>query len=109
FALSADSLVHRLYAPGTPVYRQVVEEFSESILTPEKNVDRAKLADIAFSDAERRKKLEAIVHPAVIQGEMDWMAQVAREHPRAQIGLIEIPLLFETGSGKRFPQNHPLL
>jgi dephospho-CoA kinase len=30
------------------------------------------------------------------------MAQVAREHPRAQIGLIEIPLLFETGSEKRF-------
>ena len=53
-------------------------------------------------DPEKRKKLETIVHPAVIQGETDWMTQVAREHPRAQIGLIEIPLLFETGSEKRF-------
>jgi dephospho-CoA kinase len=102
FTLSADSLVHRLYEPGTPVYRQVVDAFGEGILTPEKRIDRGKLADAAFPDPEKRKQLEAIVHPAVIQGEIDWMAQVAREHPRAQIGLIEIPLLFETGSEKRF-------
>ena len=102
FALSADSLVHKLYEPGKPVYRQVVEAFGDGILTPEKKIDRSKLADIAFPDPEQRKKLEAIVHPAVIQGETEWMAQVQREHPRAQIGLIEIPLLFETGSEKRF-------
>jgi len=102
FTLSADSLVHKLYEPSSPVYKQVVEAFGESILTPEKKIDRGKLANVAFPDAEKRKKLEAIVHPAVIQGEMDWMEQVAREHPRAQIGLIEIPLLFETGSENRF-------
>ena len=102
FTLSADSLVHKLYEPGTPVYNQVVETFGEGILTPEKKIDRGKLADAAFPDPEKRKKLEGIVHPAVIQGEMEWMAQVAREHLRTQIGLIEIPLLFETGSEKRF-------
>ncbi len=102
FTLSADSLVHKLYEHGSPVYRQVVETFSQGILTPEKKIDRGKLADAAFPDPEKLKKLEAIVHPAVIQGEIDWMAQVEREHPRAQIGLIEIPLLFETGSEKRF-------
>lgn len=102
FTLSADSLVHRLYEPGTPVYRQVVEAFGEGILTPEKKIDRGKLADAAFPHPEKRKQLEAIVHPAVIKGETDWIAQVAREHPRAQIGLIEIPLLFETGSERRF-------
>jgi dephospho-CoA kinase len=102
FALSADSLVHRLYAPGTPVYQQVVAAFGEAILDPDKKIDRGKLADIAFSTAEKRKQLEAIVHPAVIQAEGEWMAQVAREHPRAQIAVIEIPLLFETGSEKRF-------
>ena len=35
--------------------------------------------DVAFPDPEKRKKLEAIVHPAVIQGEIEWMAQVARD------------------------------
>ncbi len=102
FALSADNLVHKLYEPGSTVYKLVIDAFGESILTPDKKIDRGKLADLVFPDADKRKKLEAIVHPAVIQGEMDWMAQVAREHPRAQIGLIEIPLLFETGSEKRF-------
>jgi dephospho-CoA kinase len=102
FALSADSLVHRLYATGTPVYQQVVAAFGEGILDQDKKIDRGKLADIAFSTPEKRKELEAIVHPAVIQGEVEWMAQVAREHPRAQIAIIEIPLLFETGSEKRF-------
>ncbi|MFL6300765.1 MAG: dephospho-CoA kinase [Terriglobales bacterium] len=102
FALSADSLVHRLYAPGTPVYSQVVTAFGESILALDKKIDRGKLADVAFSTPEKRKQLEAIVHPAVIQGEIDWMTQVEREHPRARIAIIEIPLLFETGSEKRF-------
>ena len=102
FALSADSLVHRLYAPGTPVYQQVVAAFGEGILDQDKKINRGKLADLAFSTAEKRKQLEAIVHPAVIQGETEWMAQVAREHPRARIAIIEIPLLFETGSEKRF-------
>jgi dephospho-CoA kinase len=102
FALSADSLVHRLYTPGTPVYQQVVAAFGAGILDQDKKIDRGKLADIAFSTPEKRKQLEAIVHPAVIEGEIEWMAQVAREHPRAQIAIIEIPLLFETGSEKRF-------
>src|SRR3954468_5165359 len=73
FTLSADSLVHRLYEPGSPVYNQVVEAFGESILTADKRIDRGKLANVAFPDPEKRKKLEGIVHPAVIQGEMDWM------------------------------------
>jgi dephospho-CoA kinase len=102
FALSADSLVHRLYAPGTPVYQQVVAAFGEGILDQDKKINRGKLADLAFSTAEKRKQLEAIVHPAVIQGETEWMAQVEREHLRARIAIIEIPLLFETGSEKRF-------
>jgi len=102
FTLSADSLVHKLYEPGSPVYKQVIEAFGEGILTPEKKIDRGELADAAFATPEKRKKLEAIVHPAVIQAETDWMAQVQREHPRARIGVIEIPLLFETGSEKRF-------
>jgi dephospho-CoA kinase len=102
FTLSADSLVHKMYEPGSPVYIQVVDAFGETILTRDKKIDRGKLADAAFRDPESRKKLEAIVHPAVIQAEMDWMEQVPREHPRAKIGLIEIPLLFETGSEKRF-------
>jgi dephospho-CoA kinase len=84
------------------VYQQVVQAFGECILTPEKKIDRGKLADAVFPDPEKRNRLEAIVHPAVIRAETDWMTQVAREHPRAQIGLIEIPLLFETGSEKRF-------
>ena len=102
FTLSADSLVHKLYQTGSPVYKQVVQEFGEGILTPEKKIDRGKLANAAFPDPQKRKKLEAIVHPAVIQAEIDWIAQVQREHPRAHIVLVEIPLLFETGSEKRF-------
>jgi dephospho-CoA kinase len=102
FTLSADSIVHKLYEPGSPVYKNVVETFGHGILSPEKKVDRGKLADLAFATPEKRKALEAIVHPAVIQAETDWMAQVQREHPRAHIGVIEIPLLFETGSERRF-------
>src|SRR5438445_11028931 len=102
FTLSADALVHQLYRPGQDVYKKVGEAFGPSLLASDHTIDRKKLADIAFSNDEQRKKLEAIVHPAVIAAENAWIEQVTKEHPRAAIALIEIPLLFEAGSEKRF-------
>src|SRR5438045_9509371 len=96
FTLSADSLVHKLYQTGSPVYQQVVQEFGEGILTPEKKIDRGKLANAASPDPEKRKKLAAIVHPTVSQAEIDWIPRVQLEHPRGHLGAGDLPLLSQT-------------
>jgi len=64
--IDADALVHQLMAKGTPVWQAILDEFGEGILGPEGEIDRGKLGAIVFADTEALKRLEAIVHPAVI-------------------------------------------
>lgn len=63
--IDADQVVHDLYAPGKPIYAGVVAAFGEEILTPEGTIDRRRLGNVVFNDAEALRRLEAIVHPAV--------------------------------------------
>jgi dephospho-CoA kinase len=45
---------------------------------------------------ERLRELEAIVHPQVVEAEIDFLR--AQEEQGARIAVLEIPLLFETGA-----------
>lgn len=60
-------------------------------------LDRARLAEIVFSDAVERRWWESVVHPRV--GAL-WRGRVAAE-PDAD-WVIEVPLLFEAGLEKGF-------
>lgn len=93
--IDADQVVHDLYEPGKPIYAGVVAAFGEEILTPEGTIDRRKLGNIVFNDAEALRQLEAIVHPAVgaaIVGEIQTAA------PDAVLILDAVKLL-EGGTG----------
>ena len=97
--LSADELAHQLYAPGAVAYEGVVRTFGREILNDDGTVNRKKLAGIAFPN--RIKELNAIVHPAVVQAQNRWMAEVEREHPGG-IAVVEAALLLEAGAKKDF-------
>ena len=100
--LSADEIVHQLYEPGEAVHEQVVAEFGRGILDRRGRIDRRKLADAAFQGPERRKKLESIVHPAVIDYEIAWLRGLEDSDPTTKLAVIEVPLLFEAKSEGKF-------
>ncbi len=64
--IDADALAHEIMEKGTPVWRAVVQEFGEDILSPDGSINRKKLGDIVFADEAALCRLEALVHPAVI-------------------------------------------
>lgn len=97
--LSADELAHDLYAPGAIAYEGVVRTFGREILDEDGTVNRKRLAAIAFPT--RIRELNAIVHPAVVQAQNRWMAEVERDHPDA-IAVVEAALLLEAGARKDF-------
>jgi dephospho-CoA kinase len=74
YTIDADALTHRVMAPNAPAYKPVVQTFGQFILTPQKEIDRNKLAAIAFSDPDALKKLEAITHP-LIRGAIDMLVR----------------------------------
>ena len=65
-AIDADALVHELMEKGTPVWQAVVREFGQGILCSDGSVNRKKLGGIVFADKAALRRLEALVHPAVI-------------------------------------------
>jgi dephospho-CoA kinase len=88
--------------PGEPVYREVVAHFGAGILDSDGNVNRARLAELAFgstAQASRVDELNRIVHPAVIQRQEEWMAQVAAEDSHA-VAIAEAALILEAGMTK---------
>lgn len=67
YTIDADALSHRTYAKGAPGYQQVIDKFGRWLVNKDGEIDRKKLGNLVFSDAEAMKQLEAIVHPLVRQ------------------------------------------
>src|SRR5215475_3250829 len=103
--IQADHIAHELMQPGQAVYDEVVRHFGRSILNPDGTVNRPKLAETAFSPdsngATRVAELNAIVHPAVIRTEDEWMEAEGRRDPHV-IAIVEAALILEAGAADRF-------
>lgn len=91
-----DALVHTLQEPGRPVWNRIVEAFGREILDAGGRIDRKTLGVLVFGDEERRKVLEGIVHPAVLEEAQRERDRIGRKDERA-IVLSDIPLLLEVG------------
>lgn len=97
--LLADSLAHQLYLPGTATYDEIVRHFGRDILNPDGTINRSRLANLAFPD--HIGELNAIVHPAVIDAQNHWMAEVEGRDPTG-VAVVEAALLIEAGAAKDF-------
>jgi dephospho-CoA kinase len=95
--IDADQLARQAIEPGSVGFDEVVTEFSPKILT-DGDIDRQKLGKIVFKDAEKRKKLEAIIHPKV----QDALARKIKSLSPGDVLVYEIPLLVETGAAEKF-------
>ena len=67
YGIDADALAHRAIEKGAPGYRPVLDTFGQWIVQKDGQIDRTKLAQLAFSDADALTQLEAILHPLVEQ------------------------------------------
>ena len=91
-AIDADDIVHEALGPDTPVTRAIAAQFGEEFLNDDGRVNRPLLAATVFSKPEARRRLEAIVHPAVYNTIRAWFAALGKP-----VGVASIPLLYESG------------
>ena len=94
--LEADKIAHQMIAPDGAAYSEVVREFGRGILTPEDLVDRQKLGAIVFSDPARLARLNAIVHPPVLEEQSRQLVAIEKADAHA-IAVVEAALLIEAG------------
>jgi dephospho-CoA kinase len=91
----ADAHVHHLYeSTAVPAI-----EAAFPGATRDGKIDRALLAKQVASAPDRLRELESIVHPMVVNAEIDFLRE--QEKKGAKLAVLEIPLLFETGAETR--------
>ena len=91
--IESDELGRALMEPGQSAFSQIVRVFGDTVVMPDGRLDRARLAELAFKGG-RVKELNAIVHPAVIEAQRQWMDQVFARDPAA-VAVVVSALIFE--------------
>jgi dephospho-CoA kinase len=83
------------------VRRELAERFGPEVIGAD-GADRAKIAEIVFSDPGQLDWLEELLHPRVVEENLAWRDEVARRPDPPALAVTEVPLLYETGADKRF-------
>lgn len=90
--LSSDSIAATLLLPGTDLWRQVIQEFGQAITTADGSLARERLAQLAFSEVRVRRRLNRLMHPAVVRALETHLEAMPRDLP---LVFVEVPLLIE--------------
>ena len=96
FCVSTDALTKEVLTSGA-CYNRISQSFSPGVFLKDGSIDRKKLAKEVFSDKSKRKRLESILHPEIINR---TLALIKKSHEK--IIAVEAPLLFEAGLEKCF-------
>lgn len=92
--VDADLLAREVVAPGTSGLKAIVRTFGREILQEDGSLDRANLGARIFTNEVERRKLNAIVHPAVRRA-MVWA--VLKHWMRGErLCVVDVPLLVES-------------
>jgi dephospho-CoA kinase len=97
--LSSDEMGRALMQPGERPYAQIIAAFGHDIVAADTSLDRRKLAALAFDAKNPRiDELNAIIHPAVIELQLEQLTALAKAKPHA-IAVVESALIFSTRYG----------
>lgn len=95
----ADLVAHKVKEPGQPCYDRLVQLLGKEVLAPDLTIDKAKMAEMIFSDEEKLAAVNAIIHPAVKEY---FLQEIKKERLDGKIEyfFLEAALLIEEGYEK---------
>ena len=89
--IDADAVAKELVALDQPALQAIVQEFGKGIIDAKGRLRRDRLRSIVFSDPERRKRLEKLLHPLILK---EMLSRANRAG--GPYCILCIPLLVET-------------
>jgi dephospho-CoA kinase len=103
YTIDCDVLSREVVIPCSKAWWEIVQFFSTDILSNDLAIDRKKLRELVFSDAQKRAALEMIIHPEVRTKcrERIEAIKTIEPDPNALI-VVDVPLLIETGTQDDF-------
>jgi dephospho-CoA kinase len=94
--LDADVLAREVVEPGEPALAAIAAEFGPDVLRADGTLDRKRLGAIVFADPTRRRRVEAITHPAIRER---FLARLAELEAQDFAGIVvwDAPVMIESG------------
>lgn len=97
--IDSDQIAHHIYDPGKPAYAKIVTVFGKEVLADDQTINRKKLGQIVFADAQKLDELNQITHPLIYQ-EIDQQIVLYRKK-KVPLVILDAPVLYEThGEGR---------
>jgi len=91
--IDCDAIARRMCARGGGALTRIARSFGAEVINKDGSLNRKKLGSAVFSDQLKRKKLEAILHPCIMEEVRGQLLALKNE----SFVIIDVPLLFETG------------
>lgn len=92
--LLADDVANKLKEPGMPCYEPVIACLGKEILNEDGTIHRGKMAAAIFSDSEKLKQINNVIHPAV-RTYIEKEISRGRETGEKEFLFLEAALLIE--------------
>ncbi len=91
YIIDADEIVKEMSMPGEEYFKEIVKEFGQDILLANGEIDKSKLANIIFTDNEKREVLNSLTFRYVVE-EISKRANLSKN----KTVIIDAPLLIES-------------
>lgn len=94
--VDTDVIARQVVASDQPCWKKIVDCFGPGVVNADGSINRGALGDLVFSDVDKRRDLEAIVHPEIRRVAM---AEIAKYESTDRVVVVVVPLLVESKGG----------
>tara|TARA_B100000959_G_scaffold274629_1_gene326768 strand:- start:1659 stop:2261 length:603 start_codon:yes stop_codon:yes gene_type:complete len=102
--IDCDKLSKDITSQGGAGIASILESFDRSVIGKDGSLDRRRMAEIVFSNKEKLKKLESILHP-IIEKKVFQIAKTYWNTSPNSIVIVDAVVLFESGLYKKLNKN----
>ena len=99
--LDADRIAREIVPPGSPALARIARAFGKELIRPDGTLDRAALGAVVFADAGKRRVLEGILHPLILDEIDRRVDELERSDPQGVV-IVEAALILEMGRQAEF-------
>ncbi len=96
--IDTDKIAREVVMPGEPCLEDIKSFFGDTVINEDGTLNRKKLGEIVFSDAEKLSMLNKITHH-YITDRVNQVIEKARNNKEKAV-IIDAPLLFESGENE---------
>jgi dephospho-CoA kinase len=97
FIFNADKEAKNIINNNLDAQKEIIKEFGSDVINPNQNINKQKLARIAFQDEFHQQTLNAIVHPYVFK-EIDNSFEKVKIENKHNCFVVDAALIYESGA-----------